>query len=71
MSTQRKAPPGKFIIGEADMSEGGWGQVGGTYDTLEDALAAGSTCKKSASPEFDYFVYDENGLVQEVQQIAV
>ncbi len=63
-SKARKAPAGKFIVGEAEMSKGDWGQVGEPHNTREAAEKAAELLKAGAkSPEFDYFVYDERGLV--------
>jgi hypothetical protein len=66
----RKAPIGKYIVGEADMSEGFWLQVGEPYDSVQAAQTAASALKTHAAPQFDYFIYDENGLMPSEMQVA-
>ncbi|HEY4488238.1 MAG TPA: hypothetical protein VJB97_01855 [Candidatus Paceibacterota bacterium] len=66
----RKAPIGKFIIGEADTSEDCWGQIGEPYDTVLAAQAAASALKMHAAPQLGYFIYNENGLMPAEMQVA-
>jgi hypothetical protein len=53
-----------FIVGEADLSEGEWGQIGEPHPTLESATKAAEelNAHKSA-PQFEYYLYDEHGLM--------
>lgn len=72
MSTERKAPPGKFIVGEADMSEGKWGQVEKPHNTFKEAMQAAAMLQQDTKhSQLTYFVYDENGLVQSAPQAQV
>lgn len=60
-----KAPPGKYIVGEAFYGENEWAQVGDVHETLEAARTVAAELNAAQRPELQYFVYNENGLVSE------
>jgi hypothetical protein len=60
-----KAPPGKFIVGEALYGENEWAQVGPEHDSLKVALQVARELRQPNKAELGYFVYDEHGLVSE------
>jgi hypothetical protein len=62
---ERKAPSGKFIVGEAFYAEDDWAPVGQPHDSLAVAREMARELNAPRRPDLHYFVYDENGLVAE------